>query len=130
MALRWTTSACLSPPAREIELTQLLIDRFVPTGQNVLIKGLVTNKGSDTLAHFDLEWSDGTNTYSDHFDQLAILTLGTYEFTTMTPFTPTEAQSYHISVSISSPNGTMDSDTINNEASAIVSGVSFIPMKR
>ncbi len=119
-----------APLANDIELTHLAMPRFVPAGQSVMVSGIVTNKGADNLTSFELEWSDGTNTYVDSFVDLDIPTLGTYAFTATMPFTPAEPITYTLSVTATSPNGTVDEYPGDNEASATVSGVSFVPTKR
>ncbi len=119
-----------APLANDLELTRLTIDRFVPTGQGVAVKGVVTNKGTNNVTSFDLEWTDGTNTCTDNFTGLDIPPLGTYEFTAMSSFTPLESITYIISATITAMNDTLDQNTANNSASAAVSGVTFVPTKR
>ncbi|RMD76396.1 MAG: hypothetical protein D6818_00300, partial [Bacteroidetes bacterium] len=103
-----------APLANDLELTRLTIDRFVPTGESVAVKGIVTNKGANNVTSFTLEWTDGTDTYTDSFPNLDIPPLGTYEFTAMAPFTPSESITYTISATVTGMNGTMDENPDNN----------------
>ena len=114
----------------EIELVKLTIDPIHQGGEEVAITGQVKNLGSNNVTSFDLAWTDGTNNYSETISGVDIGPFGTYDFIAGDKYTTSAGVSDQITVTISNPNGNTDGDASNNEQSANITGISFIPVKR
>lgn len=113
----------------EIELSGLDIDPIQLGGTEVSIDGQVRNLGSNAVTSFDLEWTDGTNNYSETVSGVNIAQFGTYDFSANDALSVVAASSTDITVTISNPNGNMDSNASNNSAMTSINGVAFVPDK-
>lgn len=114
----------------DIALTALSTTQFHTLSTPITIAGTITNEGGNVIESFDLNWTDGTNNYSETISGLSVAPGATYDFTHGTTFSAAAAQSYTIEVSVDNPNGEVDGNPDNNELSTVVSGVTFIPQKR
>jgi len=114
----------------EIELVKLNIDPIHGDGVGVGIHGQVKNLGINNITSFDLAWTDGTNNYTETISGVDIPAFGTYDFTAADMYTTSSGVTDEVTVTISNPNGNMDGDASNNELSANITGISFVPTKR
>ena len=107
----------------DITTTQILL---APSTTD--ITGVITNTGFEAINSLDITWSDGTNSYTQNFDNLNIGSTETYNFTHPDKLNVTLG-SMDIVVSISNVNGMQDEDPSNDEMSISVSGVESVPTK-
>ncbi|MCP3932200.1 MAG: hypothetical protein GY705_24275, partial [Bacteroidetes bacterium] len=118
------------PIARDIKFTSVTTKRYHEVNSDVVITGVVANRGAETLNSFDLSWSDGVNTYTDSIVDLSISPLGTYEFSHSSTKNLGEAIQYGVEVWTSNPNGADDLMLGNDTTSTVLNGVSYIPTKK
>lgn len=118
------------PPAYDLAMASVTTTRFHELNSDIVIEGAFRNLGTEAITSLTVNWSDGTNTYSEDFTGLDIATGEEYNFTHGTPFVATEAVTYDIDVWVSAPNGETDENDSNDMASAKVSGVTFVPKKK
>ena len=119
------------PARNEVELNNLTINRFENlVGEDASISGVVTNLGFETLTSLDVTWTVGAESSTETIEGFDLGYGESGEFVHPVPFVPGEAVTYDVAVSIANPNGEMDSDSTNNEAEALLSGVSFRPFKK
>lgn len=119
-----------APPAYDAALINVTTTRFHELNTNIVIEGSFQNLGTETITSLTLNWSDGTDTYSDELTGLNIATGEEYSFTHGTPFVATDAITYDLDVWVSAPNGEEDGENSNDQAVATVSGVTFVPAKK
>ncbi len=118
------------PSAHDVAVSKLTNPRFKAFGTGVDITGEITNEGLETLTSFDLNWSDGVNTYTDNITGIDVPYLGTYSFTHSTALTLAQAVTYDFSVWADNPNGAADGNAGNNSLDGVVSGVTYVPAKK
>jgi hypothetical protein len=87
---------------------------MVPIGQNVDIKGSLTNEGIDTITSFDLNYQvDNGSVVTQNITGVSIASFDSYSFTHSTPWVP--ANGVHtVSVWASNLNGHADQNTSND----------------
>lgn len=119
-----------TPAANDAGISRINTPRFVQFGTDVAIEGQVTNYGADNLTSFDLNWSDGVNTYIDQITGIDVPYLGTYDFSHTATLPLPQPVSYNYMVSVSNPNNAVDADPTNDATNAVVSGVTYIPHKK
>jgi len=122
--------AVSSPPAYDAAMATVATTRFHELNSDIAIEGTVRNLGAETLTSLAINWSDGTDTYSEELTGLDIGPGEEYAFTHNTPFVASEAITYDIDVWVSAPNGETDGDDTNDRATTKVSGVTFVPAKK
>ena len=117
------------PLAIDIGVTQVNPGRkygFAPF--TTPISGTVVNNGIADITSFDINWSDGTNTYTETISGVNIPTFGSYDFTHNTNVeidNPTDF--VDVDFFISNINGEGDDGDVSNNSlgGARVSGLSF-----
>lgn len=119
-----------SPPAYDAAMATVATTRFHELNSDIAIEGTVRNLGAETITSLAINWSDGTDTYSEELTGLDIGPGEEYAFTHNTPFVASEAITYDIDVWVSAPNGETDGDDTNDRATTKVSGVTFVPAKK
>ncbi|RMG83772.1 MAG: hypothetical protein D6707_00415, partial [Bacteroidetes bacterium] len=117
-------------PAHDIAITDLTFPAFAVTTTSTNISGTITNLGSQTLTSFDLSWNDGSGAHTETVSGISVPTLGTYNFTSSTPFNQTALAEYNITVTVSNPNGSTDADASNNSKESSITTLAFAPEKR
>ena len=105
----------------DVELTSISILERTTTA-NVDVEGEVYNNGASAITALDIEWTDGTNTYTDNVTGLNIPFGGTYAFTHPDQLSVAGGTNYDIEVSVSVPN---DANTANNTLNQKVYGLTF-----
>ncbi|MFZ2897224.1 MAG: Omp28-related outer membrane protein [Saprospiraceae bacterium] len=116
-------------PDLDIAMNTLDIKAGQLTGGEVLINGTLRNTGNTTITSLDINWSDGTNTYTDNLTGLNIPTLEFYQFTHSTPYSVTDGDN-EITVWVSNPNAGTDQNPDNDELPATVTGYTPAPGKK
>ncbi|MCX7650355.1 MAG: Omp28-related outer membrane protein, partial [Flavobacteriales bacterium] len=109
------------PNVYDVAVQSINLDRFVPgnTNMNITISnGLALPVNSVTV-----QWSDGTNTYTQNLTGLNIPPLGTYTFNHSSSLNTTVASELNITATVSNPNGQSDANPANNSASKTVSTI-------
>ena len=119
-----------SPPSYDAALASFTTTRFHELDSDIDIEGSFQNLGTETITSLTLNWSDGTDIYSEELTGLSIETGEQYDFTHGTAFVASEAITYDIAVWVSEPNGETDEDATNDMATTKISGVTFIPAKK
>ncbi len=90
-------------------------------GLELEISGEFSNEGSETITSVDINWTDGTNTYTETLTGLDVATFSSYVFSHPTMFTALDGTT-NVEVWVSNPNGVADSMD-NNMSSVAVRGV-------
>lgn len=108
-------------PDLDVAMNTLNVKAGQLTGGEVLVQGALRNTGNTTVTSLDINWSDGTNTYTDNLTGLNIPSLGFYPFTHSTPYTVTDGAN-EISVWVSNPNSGTDLNPDNDELPTTVTG--------
>lgn len=112
---------------RDVITQQINTYKFAEVGTAVAIEATIENNGSDVLESVDLNWSDGTNTYTETITGLNLALKETATITATDMFMVTESAQTNISVWTSNPNGDTDLDETNDMATSYVAGVENTP---
>jgi len=113
----------INPLTNDVLLGGFSLDRFVKGGTDVDITGTITNLGTDVLTAVDIEWTDGTNTYTETVSGLSVGSFETANFTHPTKFNATTSGEFTIGMQAMMPNGVADEDMEDNNTSALTSTV-------
>lgn len=114
----------------DIALQQLRTPSFHPIHAPLTIAGTILNTGEATLNSFDVFWSDGVQTQSSSFSDLALAPGESYDFAHSAAFTTSSAKSHALQVWVDNPNGEQDANPSNNEIITVVSAVTTTPQRR
>lgn len=111
----------LVPPANEIVLSKLNIPAYARVNTEFNVKGIVTNLGVAPLTSFDITYNvdGGENVATYTVTGLNIAYNGTYEFTHNVPANIAATGAHEIQVTVSNPNGAVDSVIDNTLSSTI-----------
>lgn len=112
-------------PAVDPKLVTAVIPKFASADGSAEITGVVQNLGANSLSSFDIEWTDGTDTYS-HTINNTLASGATYAFTHPDQVMLAGGTSATIEVTVVAAN---DANMDNNTVSGDVDGVGFIPEK-
>ncbi len=100
------------------------------TGMPLTVLATVSNKGTQPITSFTIQWSDGSNTYSEVVNGVNILPLATYNHLFQQPFT-TQAGNKTVTVTITSVNnGATEISGTNNSKTYSVFGVTPHPDRK
>lgn len=112
----------LVPVQNEIVLNELSIPAYARVSTDFSVKGTIINKGVAPLTSFDVTYSidGGENVATYTVTGLNIPYNGTYEFTHDVPANIAATGGHEIEVTVSNPNGVVDS-VIDNVLSSTVS---------
>lgn len=113
----------------DVKLTLNPVNRYNLLNSNITFSGTIANNGLQNITSLDINWTDGTNTYTDNLTGLNIAPGGTYNFNHSTQLEVANAVTYDVEVSATNPNGQPDGFDANNYGSAKVSGLSFVPSR-
>ncbi len=92
-------------------------NKYVETNTNNTVQVQVKNNGGNTITNLTIEWTDGTNVYSDTYSGLNIVPLATSVIDLTDPANFADVAEHNITVTITAVNGNADADTSNNVAS-------------
>lgn len=102
----------------DIELVDISVPNTYSTTASQTVSIEVKNLGTSAITGFDVEWTDGTNTYNETIDGLSLATGASQSFDLMDMFNPAEYGIYDVDVTISGLNaGTEETSLGNNEGS-------------
>ncbi|MCX7649299.1 MAG: Omp28-related outer membrane protein, partial [Flavobacteriales bacterium] len=111
------------PNTYDVSVQSVNMDRFVRGNTNVNVNITIMNGVGQPVNSLTVQWSDGTNTYTQNLTGLNIPPLGTYTFNHSTPFNKNVAGEFDIVVTASNPNGQADANPADNSKSAKVSTI-------
>lgn len=117
----------LNAQSVDAALTELDVPRYVSEKGSPKITGTVTNYGTDELTDFDIEWTDGTETYT-HSVSTSLATGESEKFEH-----PDEILSVPVGYSANITVTVIvdgDEDETNNSDEDLVEGILFVPKKR
>ena len=90
------------------------------------ISGTITNKGATEITSIDINWTDGTNTYTDALTGISIPPFGSLDFTHSESVSVETNNTVHVvDIWVSNINGGDDENADNDSASEAFSGISF-----
>ncbi|MCS6992033.1 MAG: choice-of-anchor J domain-containing protein [Chitinophagales bacterium] len=99
-------------------------------GMPLTVMAILNNKGTVPITSFDVMWTDGTNTINETVTGISIPPLGTYTYTSSTPYlTQTGYQTIWLYIS-NINNGSSEISTTNNSKSYTVYGVTPNPDRK
>ena len=109
------------PAQNEITLSKLNVPAYARVSTDFSVKGTVVNKGMAPLTSFDVTYSidGGENVATYTVTGLNIAYNGTYEFTHNVPANIAATGGHQIRVTVSNPNGVVDSASDNVLSSTI-----------
>lgn len=114
-----------SQSAVDLELEYIDVDEYVHSSNPGTVTGSVKNLGSNTVTSYSIQWSDGTNNYSQTFSaNLATGQTQTFSHSNTVVISPGSTATITVTASISN-----DADLSNNVLSTTCSGAAFIPHK-
>ncbi|MCX7768947.1 MAG: Omp28-related outer membrane protein [Flavobacteriales bacterium] len=111
------------PNIHDVSVQSVNMDRFVKGNTNVNVNITLQNGFAQPLNSVTVQWSDGTNTYTQQLTGLNIPPAGYYTFNHSTPFNKNVADEFDIVVTASNPNGQPDANPADNSKSAKVSTI-------
>ncbi len=114
----------------DIAMVHLENSLAVRSVDNIDLVGEIMNLGSETLESFDLYWSNGVDTFSQNFSGLAVLTDAHYAFSIDDVYPIAVGEVVDLEVWVQNPNGVADLNMVNNNLTANVTGLSFMPTKK
>ncbi len=91
-------------------------------GGNVVMSGTFMNEGAETITSIDINWSDGTNSYTETLTGLNVPIFESYSFVHPVDFTALNGNT-PVEISVSNPNGMADPNTADNMTNTNVRGV-------
>lgn len=94
-------------------------------GTSVDISGTIMNSGASTINAITVEYSDGTNTYTDNLTGLNLASFGSYNFTHNSGFIVPSTGNHNIDVWITLVG---DADNSDDMISTTIVGVAFVPV--
>ncbi|MFT5262160.1 MAG: hypothetical protein ACI8YQ_000889 [Polaribacter sp.] len=104
-----------TPPELEAELTSITKVPFGETNTSNPIKGIIQNKGANTIATLDISYAiNGGTPVSQQLTGLSIPPFAYYNFELNTPWEPAAPGDYNIAVTIDMVNDATDEDDSNN----------------
>jgi hypothetical protein len=110
----------------DAKLVSVEIPFYVSPEGSAKITGVVKNNGSSALSNFDINWTDGFNTFSYEVTS-SIASGANYNFTLPDEITTVPAGfSANIEVTVVADG---DADATNNSLSETVEGIPFVPEK-
>jgi hypothetical protein len=111
----------------DIELTEIFDgQRFGNAPFIQPLTGSITNTGATEITSLDLNWTDGTDTYTMSMPDVSIPPFASMEFTHDTEVeVATNSTVRVVDIWVSNINGGDDDDMDNNAASEVFSGLSF-----
>ena len=112
----------LVPPQNEIVLNKLKVAAYARVNTDFLVKGTIINKGVAPLTSFDVTYSidGGENVATYTVTDINLAFNQTYEFTHNVPANIAETGAHEIAVTVSNPNGAVDTES-DNVLSSIIS---------
>ncbi len=121
----------LTPLALDLELTKINVPSYVAKDDVFDVTGKVTNIGTDMVTSYDVSYSiDGGAAMTTSVTGLSLAIGDSDPFVCSDPVSFATEGSYLIDVVISNINGGDDENGENNELSAMVSVVPFLPDKK
>ncbi len=119
------------PEKRDVEVSFFYPKRYEMLNTTVPVNIQVTNLGYETIDYLEINWTDGTNTYTDVLDDLNITPFRTYTHNHSTSFTGgTEVKQYDLKVWTAKPNLQADLNPNNDVVDRSVSFIMDSPKRR
>ncbi|MDL2308973.1 T9SS type A sorting domain-containing protein [Bacteroidales bacterium OttesenSCG-928-B11] len=100
-----------------IQLKSLDVPSAAEIDDDLTVKGVVRNIGTEEMTSFSALYTIDGNTIEENFTGLSVAEGATYEFTFTETYKLDEAKSYSLLVEVSDPNGVED-DAANNSLNA------------
>lgn len=115
----------------DVSLDSLYVSgAFAEIGSGIILSGVITNFGNETIHSFDAVWSDGTLENTITVTGLEVEQFEKESFSHTVPYEPAEPIPYPVSLSVTFPDGTADMDISDNQLSTVVHGCSNKPDKK
>ncbi len=116
--------------ARNATVVNFTSSPYNVLNEDVIISAEVLNNGSETIESIDFNYSIGGMEVSETITGLDIPTGESAVISSSTPFQPTEAISYDVTVWTSNPNGMPDGDDTDDLINGTIAGVTFVPNRK
>ncbi len=111
-------------------LVKVDVDTYVRTGVANNINYAIKNNGFQTIDTLVVNWSDGSNNFSETLTDLGLGFGEKYEGTFTNPFVATNADEYPLNFTITSVGSQPDDLSDNNRATATVASVTTVVPRR